>query len=316
MLAMCRRDQWSLAELDLSTPPRPLSRDDELSVVQLFTDMAVIERLAGALFAEQLRRVSDPTLKAIFETFVTDEVRHSHAAQLLADHYDVHRYRTYRPSPGLTAFFPAFLDAIRELDDDVANAYITAGELILDIALLRSLNDYVADPASDEAMRLINRDESRHIAIDYHMVEHYCSPAFRAARDARPRPSLAARAKAMKTFVTVLYYARPFFQEVFFRPMDRIDPSGTRIREAFKRMQLLGSMPGAEHLPFTRFMAALQALYDDPRTPRFVGELVARVAGVEGAYLRRLVSDEEIERARRVGFERLAEEALAVKEAS
>ena len=54
------------------------------------------------------------------------------------------------------------------LSDDVANVKITVGELILDIALLRSINDHVPTTAmSDQAMRLVNRDESRHIAIDY-----------------------------------------------------------------------------------------------------------------------------------------------------
>ena len=61
-----------------------------MSVVQYFTDMAQIERLAGALFVEQERRAKDPVLKEIFTTFVTDEMRHSHVAQML-DHLRVHQ---------------------------------------------------------------------------------------------------------------------------------------------------------------------------------------------------------------------------------
>ena len=61
--------------------------DAEEAIVQLFTDMAGIERLAGALFREQGRRVADPTLRAIFATFVTDELRHAaDVAQSSADH--------------------------------------------------------------------------------------------------------------------------------------------------------------------------------------------------------------------------------------
>ncbi len=169
MLAKCREQQWKVGDIDWSRPPRPMSKGDEIALVQYFTDMVAIERLAGALFLEQVRRVSDPTLRAIFQTFVKDEVRHAHAAQMLADHYDVHHYRSYRISPSLERFYPPFLDAVKYLSDDIANAYITSGELILDIALLRSINDFAKDETSDAAMRLINRDESRHIAIDYHM---------------------------------------------------------------------------------------------------------------------------------------------------
>ncbi|MCC6554245.1 MAG: hypothetical protein IT372_14690 [Polyangiaceae bacterium] len=166
MLERCRRDQWSVSDLDWTRRPREMPREDEIAVVQLFTDMAGIERLAGALFREQERRARDERLRAIFATFVKDEVRHAQAAQMLADFYDVHHYRHYQESESLRAFAPPFVAAIHHLADDVANAYITCGELILDIALLRAIDDYVKDEMSDEAMRLINRDESRHIAID------------------------------------------------------------------------------------------------------------------------------------------------------
>src|SRR5262245_43122238 len=97
MLRMCREAQWKGGDLDFSQRPRPMSADDESSVVQYFTDMAQIERLAGALFVEQERRATDPRLREIFATFVVDEMRHSHVAQMLADHYDVRRLRVYRP---------------------------------------------------------------------------------------------------------------------------------------------------------------------------------------------------------------------------
>ena len=65
-----------------------MSPQDEQTIVQLFTDMSGIERLAGALFHEQEMRVTDPTLRKIFRSFVGDEVRHAQVAQMLADHYD------------------------------------------------------------------------------------------------------------------------------------------------------------------------------------------------------------------------------------
>jgi hypothetical protein len=312
MLRMCHEGQWKTSDLDWSQAPRPMPKDDEVAIVQLFTDMAAIERLAGALFVEQQKRTSDPRLKEIFTTFVKDEVRHAQTAQMLADHYDVHHYEVYRTSLSLERAFPAFVDAIQYLADDVANTYITAGELILDVALLRSVDDFVHDPMSAQAMALINRDESRHIAIDYYMVEHYASDEYKAQRRKVSR-SLREEARALTAFARLLTRARPFFRDVFFVPMERVDPSGTRLREAFKRMQLLGAKPKVAELPFMRFMQAIQDLHNSrfagPRLRSFLGTL----AGAEPRFLEQLATDEERARASTMSFDALAEEALAAK---
>jgi hypothetical protein len=310
MLERCHRDQWKVGDLDWSKKPRPMSREDEMAIVQLFTDMAGIERLAGELFREQERRANDPVLKEIFRTFVKDEVRHAHAAQMLADHYDVHHYKSYSINENLQKFTPHFLEAIKHLSDEVANAYVTGGELILDIALLRSINDYVADDMSAQAMHLINRDESRHIAIDYYMAEYYASDAFlTAAAEKKPKDRL----HAWWTFANVIFYAQPFFKAVFFRPMELVDPSGKRLKEAFKRFQLLGMKPGATMRPFAKFMRALQDLFNHPVTGSLFGNALARVAGVEPALMKRLYDESELARARSMSYEALAEEALAIK---
>jgi hypothetical protein len=320
MLANARRDQWKVEDLDWSQKPRALTKDDEIAIVQLFTDMAGIERLAGALFAEQIRRTDDPTLKAIFKTFVVDEIRHAEAAERLARFYDVHHFKTYRLNANLVKFEPHFMAAIEYLSDDVANAYITCGELILDVALLRSINDYVDDAMSEAAMRLINRDESRHIAIDYHMVEYYASPAYAAKERLHPKASsVRERAKAAWTMAAVLWFAKPFFRDVFFDPMDRVDPTGTRLREAFRRIQLLGAKPGVRDRPFSKFMSKLQDLYmtvttEHPRAGKIVGDVLARAAGLEPQFLQRLITDDDERRARTMSFDELAEDALRVKE--
>lgn len=315
MLRMCHEGQWSPGDLDWSQAPRPMSRDDEMSVVQYFTDMAQIERLAGALFVEQERRAKDPVLKEIFATFVKDEMRHSHVAQMLADHYDVHRYRVYRPSKSLDKFYPHFIDAIRHLSDDVANAYITSGELILDVALLRSIDDFVADPLSAQAMELINRDESRHIAVDYHMVEHYASPAYREEKKRAAKKSLKEQAAGARAFAAMTLYGRPFFKDVFFGPMDKVDPSGRRIREAFKRMQMLGEKPGLEHLPLMKFWRTMMELYAKPWVGPRGKDVIARVIGAEPRFMEQIATEEELARARAMSFDELAQEALAAKQA-
>ena len=313
MLEKCRRDQWRADDLDWSRKPRELSRDAEIAVVQLFTNMAAIERLAGRLFVEQRRRVDDARLREIFGTFVRDEQRHADVAARLADFYNVHHYQDYRVAPALERFTPAFHDAVQYLSDEVANSYITGGELILDVALLRSLDDYVNDPMSAEAMALINRDESRHIAIDYFMMEFYASDAYAAKLAARPSLPLATRAKAMWSFANVLYYASPFFERVFFQPMERVDPSGRRLREAFKRMQLLRFKPGLDRRPFVVFMNALHDTFNHPVAGPLVGRLAARLSGVDPQFMHRFYTEAEAAAARDASFDQLAEDALQAK---
>jgi hypothetical protein len=314
MLDKCRREQWSLGDLDWSGRPRDMSREDEIAIVQYFTDMAGIERLAGALFAQQERNTDDPVLKEIFASFVKDEVRHAHAAQMLADFYDVHRYRTYQINPALVKFTSHFVNAIKHLAPELANAYITGGELILDVALLRSINDYVGDSMSQQAMDLINRDESRHIAIDFHMVEYYGSAEYQERVAKRPRPTLREWVKGAWVLANVMYYASPFFKAVFFEPMRRVDPSGSRLKQAFKRIQILGTKEGVREHPFTRLMLGLQDLYNDYPASRFLfGRIMERIVGVEASLMERLYTDAERERAQRMSFEELAEDALQAK---
>lgn len=313
MLDRCRRDQWRVDDLDWSLPPPRMPRDKEEAVVQYFTDMAGIERLAGALFAAQARKATDPTLRAIFETFVVDEERHAVVAERLVRHYDVHRHRRYAMSPALVGFRPHFLRVIELAPPEIANAYITAGELMLDVALLRSLDDYVGDEMSHRAMHLINRDESRHIAIDFHMTEVYASDEFLAARRDRPAPTLAARARGAAALLQMLWHAQPFLRAVFLEPIDRTDPSGRRIREAFKRMQLVARKPTVARLPFTRFMLAMQDLFNHPRLGPLVGGVLLRVLGGDARAAARLFTDEELARAQAMSFEELAAEAVAVK---
>jgi hypothetical protein len=313
MLTKCVRDQWKAADLDFTRAPRRFGKEDEIAICQYFTNMAGIERLAGALFREQRLRSTDPTLQQIFRTFEVDELRHSHVAQLLADHYNVHHYRYYQPDPHLVKFAPAFVHAIRYLSPEVANTYITCGEIILDVALLRSLNDYVDDDLSHEAMELINRDESRHIAVDFHMIDYYSSDEYLEDVKRLPKLSLKERSEGWLALGKMLFHARPFLKAVFFEPMDLVDPSGHRLKEAFKRIQLVGTKPRVQKRPFVRFMKAMQDLFNRPLTGMVFGRALIRIVGVDPRVMRILYDEEERARAEAASFEALAEETLQLK---
>ncbi|MCS6798049.1 MAG: diiron oxygenase [Myxococcota bacterium] len=313
MLAMCRRDQWHVDDLDWSVPPRAMPREHEEAVCQYFEDMSGIELLAGELFKVQRDRATDPVVREIFHTFVLDEARHAVVARRLSRHYDVHRYRRYERNPHLVRFAKHFVHACRYLSAEIANAYITAGELLLDIALLRSIDDFVDDEMSRQAMTLINRDESRHIAMDYYMTEYYASEAYRRELASMPPRPPAETLAAYRALVAFMWHAAPFFRAVFFEPMDLVDPGGRRLQEAFKRMQLLGTKPGVAERPFTRFMRGLQDAFHHPWLGPMLAPVIARIMGVEPRVIRRLYTEDEARRVARMSFEELAQEALAAK---
>ncbi|CAN5862920.1 hypothetical protein BH11MYX2_BH11MYX2_03830 [soil metagenome] len=312
MLDKCVRDQWSIDDLDWDVPPPTLPREKEEAVVQAFLDMSGIELLAGALFEVQRAKTTDPTLHKIFSTFVADEKRHSAVALRLSEHYNVHRYRAYVESPALTAFRPHFLALVRETSPEIANAYITSGELMLDVALLRSLDDYVNDEMSHRAMHLVNRDESRHIAVDFHMVEHYCSDDYLAIAAARPRRPLREIVHGIRSLATTMWLAKPFLEQVFLAPMDMTDPSGARFKEALKRIQLVLRKPTVARTPFPRFMITMQKLYNHPRLG-VLQPLLLRVLGADKRAAAYNFTPEELERSQRMSFDEMADEALAVK---
>jgi hypothetical protein len=252
-------------------------------------------------------------LREIFDSFVIDEERHARVAMRLARHYDVHRYQRYALSPHLVRFRKHFVKAVKHLAPDIANAYITTGELLLDVALLRSLDDYVDDEMSHQAMRLINRDESRHIAVDYHMSEYYASPAYDAWLAERPKTTALEQARAAAALVGFMYHAQPFFRDVFFGPMELVDPTNRRLLEAFKRIQLLGRKLEHVERPFSRFLRTMQDLFNHPVSGPILGPAISRVMGVDPKVLRVLYTDDEIRHARASSFDTLAQEALEAK---
>lgn len=313
MLAQCERLQWSADDLDWSRPPPELDREKEIAVCQYFTDMAGIERLAAALFEYQRDHTDDQTLRAIFETFVVDEERHAEVALRLSDYYNRHQYRRYRLNPHLARFRRPFLRVLENLSPEIATYYVTTGEIFLDVALLRSLNDYVDDQMSQQAMDLINRDESRHIAIDFHMMEQYTSSEYLRRQRQRRRPTLGERARSARAMTEFLYHAGPFVRDVFFDPIDFADPSGERLRQAFRRIQLSGKNPQVSRRPFPRFIALLQDAFNHPQSGPLIRKVTSRILGLDPRVIAPLFTHEELAQAERMSFEDHAQAVLREK---
>jgi hypothetical protein len=107
--------------------------------------------------------------------------------------------------------------------------------------------------------------------------------------------------------------AKPFFRDAFFLPMTMVDPSGKRLREAFKRGQLLSSKPEVAARPFWRFLSTLRVTVQHPTLGPLLGGFAARLAGVPPELMYDLYTDSEYKRASGMSYDELADEALAAK---
>ncbi len=258
MVEKCERGQWDVNSFDWKQKPIPLSREKEIQVCQYYTDMSYIERLAGALFLSLHERMEDPRLKKIFWYCYLDEVRHSQAAANLADYFNVHNYKFYTPNQWMLRFIPSFVKSVKTLNPAFATGVILGGELILDIALLRGLNEYVDDPLSREVIERVNQDESRHIAMDFYMTEYFSKNKFQ--RESGDRTNATLKPELWGMWI----WGPGFFNDVFFRPMQVVDPTNIQMKEVVKRLRRFTDREEVKNNPFVKNFKEAFEFFESP----------------------------------------------------
>lgn len=290
MLAKCENGHWSVDDFDWDRKSTlAMTQQEEMRICQHFLNLSYIERMAAALFLSLSNRMTDETVKAIYANFHRDEIRHSQAMARLVDYFDVHHYRTYTPSRPMLAFIPYFTGTLETLNPSFANHAVTLGELFLDIALLRAVNDYVDDPLSRAIIENVNRDESRHVAMDFYMTE-YCSEHIVRATSNRGRRGLVST-----DLLGTQFWAEGFLTDVFLGPMQYLDPDHARQKEAMQRIVRLYRKPEVADNPAVK---AFNRMIGGTRTPlgakraELVFALVRLVSGLDLTYLLRFVQEE------------------------
>ncbi|MCP3983440.1 MAG: diiron oxygenase [bacterium] len=259
MLESCRNGQWNVDDFDWTkTPEVELNKTIEMRFCQFYMDQCFIERLAGTLFQALSDRMDDPVLKEIYQWCHLDEIRHSQAAYKLCDYFDVNHYKLYTPNISLLKLTPHFVNLVKTTHPAVANAMILGGEIILDIALLRAINDNLPDPMSQAVVKKINRDEARHLAMDFFMTE-YCAE-HELPNDGYVSADLFDNADRRG----FLRYGPAAFNEVFFRPMAILDPSGKQMESVMRRLRKLNLRESVKNNPAVKDFNNQAAFYETP----------------------------------------------------
>ncbi|MEW6775991.1 MAG: ferritin-like domain-containing protein [Bdellovibrionota bacterium] len=174
VLENTRKGQWSVHEFDWDAPlqgAEGLTKDElrQAGLMILFT--AGLERQAAKIFGLCAKHVSDKTAKQIYEFFERDENRHAEAEILMARRYGV-EWKDL-PLPTRLMFETMKLQWVNptQVLHELTSAQIVFFEIGLDALLIPALKRTVNDPLQAEVFRRIDIDESRHLAMDYWLLE-------------------------------------------------------------------------------------------------------------------------------------------------
>jgi hypothetical protein len=171
----CARLQWSVDDIDWDAPGAERVDDAQATALGPFmADLYWIERVAATVFDAMARRETDPIRRGIFESFAADEQRHADAElQLMVRWGIMGRRQTPRPNPSVAKLLQTLRRNAHQIHPSVFSAIIPMTELVLDGALVKYLMRSVDDPLCHRVFDRINADEARHLAMDFHMLEHY-----------------------------------------------------------------------------------------------------------------------------------------------
>lgn len=173
VLDRTRKGQWSVHEFEWDTPLQGadhLSERErrEMAIMILFT--AGLEIQAARIFELCARYVTDKTARQIYELFGIDERRHAEAEIRMAKRYGV----TWDDLPLATRVMFNFQDVLwknpTRLLHEFTSTQIILFEIGLDALLIPALKE-IDDPLQKEVFRRIDVDESRHLAMDYWLLQ-------------------------------------------------------------------------------------------------------------------------------------------------
>jgi hypothetical protein len=173
MLQTIKDKQWSLADIDWDSPgAESMSEETRARMTPFMADLVWIEHIGARGFAALAKKAPTATIREIYQHFHAEEQKHANAELALMRRWGMLEGDRI-PEPNIQVKL-----AIKVLDtygDSLPlhglAALIPLLEVALDGALVKFLTDEVSDPLCLEVFRHINSDESRHILVDFEVLE-------------------------------------------------------------------------------------------------------------------------------------------------
>lgn len=173
MLAKIKDRQWALADIDWAAPGAETIRPELRPKLKAFmADLCWIENIGARGFAALARKAPTATLAEIYRYFHAEEQRHANAELALMKRWGM-LDDGEMPEPNVNIRL-----AMQWLDDysddmplSLLGTVIPMLEVALDGALLKFLLEEVDDPVCHQVFEKINNDESRHLVVDFEVLE-------------------------------------------------------------------------------------------------------------------------------------------------
>ncbi|MBE7195428.1 MAG: ferritin-like domain-containing protein [Gordonia polyisoprenivorans] len=173
MLAKIKDKQWALADIDWDAPGAELI-DPELHarLKPFMSDLMWIENVGARGFAAMAKKAPTDTLREIYTYFHAEEQKHANAELALMRRWGM-LDGDEMPEPNVNV--KLIIDWLDKHSDgltlSVLGTVIPMLEVALDGALVKFIMDEIHDPICQEAFKHINADESRHLAVDFAVIE-------------------------------------------------------------------------------------------------------------------------------------------------
>ena len=175
MLAKIKSSQWALADIDWDAPGRErVTENAELypKLKAFMADLMWIEHVGARGFAAMAKKAPNETLAEIYRYFHAEEQKHANAEMALMKRWGMLEGDEL-PEPNINIrLVVEWLDTYADqMPLSVLGSVIPMLEITLDGALCKFLLDTVEDPVCHAAFKHINDDESRHLGVDFHVLE-------------------------------------------------------------------------------------------------------------------------------------------------
>ncbi|MDT4939918.1 MAG: hypothetical protein QOJ34_7 [Pseudonocardiales bacterium] len=173
MLGKIKDRQWALADIDWTAPgAETISPEFKPRLKAFMADLTWIENVGARGFAAMATKAPTPTLAEIYRYFHAEEQRHANAELALMQRWGM-LDEGEMPEPNVNIRLA--IDWLDRYADDmplsVLGTVIPMLEVALDGALLKFLLEEVHDPVCHQVFEKINNDESRHIAVDFAVLD-------------------------------------------------------------------------------------------------------------------------------------------------
>ncbi|MCA9534566.1 MAG: ferritin-like domain-containing protein [Myxococcales bacterium] len=173
MLQKIEAGYWSLDDIDWDQPGHDLIKPEQYGKLRDFMcDLVWIEHVGAKGFAALARQAPDPLLAEIYRHFEREEAQHARAELALMRRWGMVGAEEIPVANVNIRLTMQWMDKHTDtLDFATLTCVIAMLEVALDGALVKLLLDQVEDPVCHEVFRLINRDEARHLTMDFHVME-------------------------------------------------------------------------------------------------------------------------------------------------